>query len=101
MAVPAGTPGGQVKGRPSVPSGCVANGRIRSGGKATSVPPLNGTGEPPSDTNRLAGADAFAFASASSPGEPASSVPVPSRLGTPALPGRPGPTLVHEPEPPP
>src|SRR6187399_3143675 len=90
--VPDGTPGGNDGTLScSVPPGLVTSTSVSATGTVTRVPPLKGVGVLASETNRSATAKGLALPSFRATAAVATSVPSPSRTGTPLLPGSPKP----------
>src|SRR5262249_42298578 len=94
-------PAGQRKGSEIEPVASVPRLTVVKNGKAASWPPLKGTGVLVKETNSTAGASGAAELRSRLFDEFTSSVPVPTRLGTPFTPARPEPMLVHGPVQPP
>jgi hypothetical protein len=81
----------------SSPAALVSRSEISASHAGTSTPPLNGTFWVCSPRTSRQAADGAAEPSSSATGSPPRSAPRPSSCGTPALPARPEPRLVHEP----
>src|SRR6185503_11954760 len=85
-------PDGHTKGSTIAPLPFVNRFSVRKAGTGIRVPPLKGVGVLASDMNRTAAEDGRANVSERLPAEPAASVPVPARCGTPLTPASPAPT---------